>query len=141
MALTAPSLVITVYSRTAGKGVAHAYQPNVANIGRLSYLTVQVYKPQHWNLIRAILRSMAHLQVFRFSHVPSSNFFVRLPEGSCQPSGDGRSLEVQVAVRSIVDDLQHALPKLVAALKQLKARRRKGQAATDAGSDGDDDAE
>ncbi|KAI0708703.1 hypothetical protein C8Q72DRAFT_910638 [Fomitopsis betulina] len=135
--------VITVYSRTAGKGVAHAYQPNVANIGQLSYLTVQVYKPQHWNLIRAILRSMAHLQVFRFSHVPSSNFFVRLPEGSCQPSGDGRSLEVQVAVRSIVDDLQHALPKLVAALKQLKARRRKGQAATDtnAGSDGDDDAE
>ena len=82
---------------------------------------------------------MSHLQVFRFSHIASSNFLLRLPVGSCQLSDDGRSLEVQATVHSVVDGLQHALPRLLAAMKQIKARRRKGQAATeDAVSDGGD---
>ena len=82
---------------------------------------------------------MSHLQVFCFSHIASSNFLLRLPVGSCQLSDDGRSLEVQATVHSVVDGLQHALPKLLAAMKQIKARRRKGRAATeDVVSDGGD---
>ena len=77
-----------------------------------------------------------------FGHIASSNFLLRLPDGSCQPSDDRRGPEVQATVRSIIGGLQHALPRLLAAMKQIKARRRKGRAATgDTASDGGEDAE
>ncbi|KAH9841944.1 uncharacterized protein C8Q71DRAFT_885445 [Rhodofomes roseus] len=131
--------VFTLYSRTAGKGVAHAWQRDSANIGRVSYIAVQVYEPRLRNHFRAVLGSMGHLQVFRFAHIPSSQFLLRLPPSSCVVRDDGRSLEVELPAFKIFDDLARALPRVLAAIKQLQARRKKGQAAT-AGAGAEDSA-
>ncbi|TFY67004.1 hypothetical protein EVJ58_g1898 [Rhodofomes roseus] len=135
MRLRGSMAVITLYSRTAGKGVAHAWQHDSANIGRVSYIAVQVYEPRLRNHFRAVLGSMGHLQVFRFAHVPSSQFLMRLPPSSCIVRDDGRSLEVELPAFKIFDDLERALPRVLAAIKQLQARRKKGQAATGAAED------
>ena len=123
--LTGCSSVVTLYSRTAGKGVAHAWQRNSANIGRLSYIVVQVYEPQLHNQFRAHLRSMGHLQTLRFAHISSHYFLLRLPSDSCTVVNEGRNLEVTVAALRIYQELLSSLPKVLAALKQLQARRRK----------------
>ncbi|TFY61741.1 hypothetical protein EVJ58_g4316 [Rhodofomes roseus] len=135
MDLRAIQSVFTLYSRTAGKGVAHAWQRNSANIGRVSYIAIQVYEPRLRNHFRAVLGSMGHLQVFRFAHIPSSQFLVRLPPSSCVARDDGRSLEVELPAFKIFDDLARALPRVLAAIKQLQARRKKGQAATAAAAE------
>lgn len=115
--------------------MAHAWQCDSANIGRISYVVVQVYEPRLRNQFRAVLGSMGHLQVFRFAYIPSSQFLVRLPHDSCVIRDEGRSLEVELTAFKIISDLECALPKVLAAIKQLQARRRKGQAATEAVED------
>ena len=59
---------------------------------------------------------------------------LRLPPDSCIVLNHGRNLEVTVAAFKFYQDLLSALPKVLAALKQLHARRRKGKA-----QDGDAD--
>lgn len=71
---------------------------------------------------------MGHLQTLCFAHISLHHFLLRLPPGACTIINHGRNLEVITTTLKIYQDLVTALLKILAAIKQLQARGRKGKA-------------
>ncbi|KAI0730387.1 hypothetical protein C8Q72DRAFT_776157, partial [Fomitopsis betulina] len=122
--------VISLLSRSGGKGAAHAWQANCVTIGHLSYVSVQVFEQQSRCQFRAIPRGMAHhdLQTSKYAHISSHHFLLRLPSNACTPWSDPRQLMLDPEVFGIFEQLQDGCPRILAAIKTLTARRKaKGQ--------------
>ncbi|KAJ7208611.1 hypothetical protein GGX14DRAFT_566827 [Mycena pura] len=70
--------VLTMYTKNGSKASAHSFTPQCDNIGRLSYIVVQIYE-QHYMRSFSFTRRGDHLHVLRFIHIPSTSFLAIIP--------------------------------------------------------------
>lgn len=101
------------------------------SVGAISYVAMQVYEPAHLRKFRAVHHDLAHLQTYRFLHVPSDYLLLRLTSGQCVLSADGRTLEIDPEAHTICQMLSQSatLEALTEASKQLTKARRNAKAA------------
>ncbi|KAH9855569.1 hypothetical protein C2E23DRAFT_813848 [Lenzites betulinus] len=125
------SRALAFYSRSGGKAGAHAWQASSRNIGLVSYIVVQVYEHTVARRFRAIHGDLAFLQVTRFLHLPSNQFLLWLDPQAAQLSPDSRVLELNPASFGLYQDLEQAVPRLSASVKDLNSTRRKKQETSD----------
>ncbi|EPT04287.1 hypothetical protein FOMPIDRAFT_5882, partial [Fomitopsis schrenkii] len=83
--------VLAIYSRTGGKGTAHAGLST--NIGLVSYASVQIFEPWLQTRFRAILAKVVHLRSLTFAHHMSDEVVTMLP-GTQTLTADKTTLEV-----------------------------------------------
>jgi hypothetical protein len=130
------AIVLAMMSQTGGKGTAHLWCHDCANIGLLSYLAVQVYEPSFQHHFRAVHLSMAGLQTYSFSLVESEHFLMLLPAGSVTTHVDGRDLLLSPNAYTIFSELNvpSVLARLNVAVQGLDKARRKARG-KDGGAD------
>ncbi|KAJ7200399.1 hypothetical protein GGX14DRAFT_572153 [Mycena pura] len=70
--------VLTMYTKNGSKAAAHSFTPQCDNIGRLSYIIVQIYE-QHYMRSFSFTRRGDHMHILRFMHIPSTSFLAIIP--------------------------------------------------------------
>ncbi|QRV89503.1 hypothetical protein RhiJN_17521 [Ceratobasidium sp. AG-Ba] len=63
--------VLTMYSKSAGKGGNHGWVDSETNVSQLSYILVQLW--EHWSNreFRSVVKTTASYHAYRFAHIPS----------------------------------------------------------------------
>jgi hypothetical protein len=116
-------LVLTFYSKEAGAGSKHSWQPLTPSISSLSYIVVRAYEGvSNRNSFRLIHSAHAKLRAHKFFHLPSTQFLCRIqdiPTASTSSTlllseRDWRTFKQMVSCRS----------ELGAAIKKLNASMR-----------------
>ena len=76
-------LVLTMYEKGGGKSGRHSLAEECRNIGRLSYIVMQVWRQSSGQRcqFKTIHGPYSHLALPRFSHIPSTSFLSALPIG------------------------------------------------------------
>ncbi|QRV82762.1 Ulp1 protease family, carboxy-terminal catalytic domain protein [Ceratobasidium sp. AG-Ba] len=72
--------VLTMYSKSAGKGGNHGWVDSETNVSQLSYILVQLW--EHWSdrEFRSVVKTTASYHAYRFAHIPSQRLlYVSLP--------------------------------------------------------------
>jgi hypothetical protein len=120
--------VLALYSPSGGHAVKHGSVDSVTTIGRLSYVTVQVYKRNSAGLFRARWSSKAgRMQLNTFAHVSPDALLCVLPRG-CVEMGNSTNLTLHEHEAARFKSLSErpVSIELIKATKALAAARRKG---------------
>jgi hypothetical protein len=115
-----------MYSQSGGKGSAHAWLSDSANIGAISYLVVQTYEYGYHRNFRTVHQRNATLHVGTYALLPSDRF-LRTLTATPTLSQDGRTLTLDDTQLQIFNELQGKLQGILRAVKAIVAARKKGR--------------
>jgi hypothetical protein len=122
------SSVVTMYNSTGGKGARHAWTASSANIGALSYLSVQTYTCS-WRTRFETVYGATRLvgSTYNFAHISSDAVLYVLPADGWTASTTNPQAQVNVTAHTldIFSVLQRATGVILAAHTELRRRRRK----------------
>ncbi|KAF8582855.1 hypothetical protein K439DRAFT_123615 [Ramaria rubella] len=106
----------------------HAWIADTNNLGRLSYLVLQVYDHllhRQFRVIPQYLRVNV-LSAVQFVHINAQAWLCRLPERPEFPRGSTQPMQISQASLNRIQELIRHCDSLVSAYKTLTGRKKKG---------------
>ncbi|KAJ7201855.1 hypothetical protein GGX14DRAFT_571116 [Mycena pura] len=117
--------VLTMYTKGGGKAGAHAFVPEVDNIGPISFILAQTYEHAGGRTFRRVHSgTAAMLGISRFAHVPAGSILLRVPD---HVNTKNHFMEVSSATTAKFKQLMLEKNQLVWMTTVLNTVQRRGQ--------------
>jgi len=130
-----PTIVLSIYTKSAGKGTTHAWASDTSSIAAISNLPVQVFEHMHSRQFRA--KSQGHtLHTRRFALLPSAQFLCTLCH-SPSTTNDSSMFILTQEDHDIFKALNNRRADIKKVIIVLVGKKKKGE--EDAGMDTDDE--
>ena len=119
----ATSLSISSYSKSAGKGSKHAWVESADNIGKVSYLGLQVFQHSRRRLFNIIDTSRGvSLNLPRYAHLPPHCFLTKIPSDSVKLLGETQ-IEISTEMFGVWRELETNTDLVAAAVRKLCGKK------------------
>ncbi|KAF8599865.1 hypothetical protein BDV93DRAFT_426763, partial [Ceratobasidium sp. AG-I] len=111
-------VVLTMYSKGAGKGTNHAWVESATSISSLSYVLVQLW--EHWGdgEYRSMVKSTALHHADRFAHLPWQRLLFVTRRSSTKLVAPGR-LRADDSLYSVWKTLSEEVDALAVAVREM----------------------